>query len=194
MKSLIKSTFAVTLIGGIVALGCSSSSNGDDGGDAAQLDASTDTGPTLFALSNGDSCFDIVSVATGSNDACGLGVADTVANMGLVGDALLVNYEAATGILTVGTAGALGVGPIAFNAGTLTISKDTTDPTMPTCGWRETDTSNVTVTAANEFDISAAEVENMFKAACTAPPTGGTCTSTWTWHMRIGTKTPPGCN
>jgi len=184
MKSLMKSAFTMTLLAGIFALGCSSSSNGDDGGtDAA------DTGPTLFALSSGDSCFDIVSTQAGADDGCDLGVA------ALVGMALPVNYDPATAILTVGTAGSLGGGQIAFNMGMLMRAGTSSDSTMPTCTWHQTDNANVTVTATNEFDIAVTEVENMFATACgtAGTPTGGTCTSTWTWHMKKGTKTPPAC-
>jgi hypothetical protein len=192
MKFLTKNAFAVALLGGMFALGCSSSTNGDDGGGLGGAgggteDAGTDA-PTLFGLSAGDSCFDIVSVATGSNDGCMIGVAD------LVGVGILINYNASTGVLTAGTAGTLGAGAIAFNQGTLTRDSPATDPQMTTCTWHQTDTGNVTVTATNEFDIAVTEVENMFANACSAKPTGGTCTSTWTWHMKKGTKSPPGCN
>jgi hypothetical protein len=173
------------LLSGAFALGCSSTSNSDDGGDT---DASVDTGPVPFGLSMGDSCFDIVSVQTGSNDGCMIGVAD------LVGVGILMNYNASTGVLTAGTAGGLGAGPISFNMGTLTRDSMATDPMMTTCTWHQTDNGQVTVTATNEFDLAVTEVENMFATACTMKPTGGTCTSTWTWHMKKGTKTPPGCN
>ena len=43
---------------------------------------------------------------------------------------------------------------------------------MPTCTWHQTDTSQVTMTATNEFDISMTEVENMFATACTNKPAG----------------------
>src|SRR3954447_17041764 len=109
MKSLMKSAFTMTMLGGIFALGCSSTGGGDDAG----ADAGADAGPTLFALSSGDSCFDVVSIQSGADDGCDLGVA------GLVGMSLPVNYDPATAILTVGTAGSLGGGQIAFNMGTL---------------------------------------------------------------------------
>ena len=188
----------MALLGGVFALGCSSSSNSDDGGGLGGFSGggdggnSADSGPTPFALSAGDSCFDIVSVDPGSVDAaspgCMIGVAD------LVGVGILINYNASTGVLTAGTAGALGAGPIAFNQGQLTRDSTATDPNMTTCSWHQTDTTDVTVTATNEFDLSVTETENMFANACTMKPAGGTCTSTWTWHMKKGTKTPPGCN
>jgi hypothetical protein len=179
MKSLTKNAFTVALLGGVFALGCSSTSNGDDG--------SVD-GPALFQLSPGDSCFDIVSVEPGSNDGCMIGVAD------LVNAGILINYNASTGVVTAGTSGGLGSGAIAFNQGTLTRDSTATDPTMTTCNWHQTDTGDVTITADNEFDLSVTEVEDTFVTACSMKPAGGTCTSTWTWHMAKGTKTPPGCN
>jgi hypothetical protein len=195
-----KSAFILSLVGGIAALGCSSSTTNGDGGEggftgsgdggATGTDAGGDA-PVLFGLSTGDSCFDIVSVQSGSNDGCNLGVADPVASDGLVGSALLVNYTMATATLAVGTAGSLGAGQIAFNMGTLMRTGTTTDSQMLTCNWHQTDTSMVTLTATNEFDISVTEVENMFATACAMKPTGGTCTSTWTWHMKKSTtKTP----
>jgi hypothetical protein len=177
MKTLTKNAFAVSLLTGVLALGCSSSGSGDDGGD--------DAAPTPFALSSGDSCFDVVSVQPGSNDGCMIGVAD------VVGIGVLVNYDPSTAILTVGSNGALGGGQIAFNAGTLIRDSMATDPTMTSCTWHQTDTGNVTVTATNEFDLSVTEVEDTFVTACMMTPS--TCTSTWTWHMKKGTKLPPGC-
>ncbi len=182
---------AVALFGATLALGgCSSTSNSDDGGDAS-LDVAGDTGPTLYGLTTGDSCFDIVSIATGSSDGCDIGVVSLVNTA-----SLLVNYNMSTATLSVGTAGSLGAGTIAFNMGTLTRAGNPVDSAMPTCSWHQTDTAQVTLTATNEFDIAVTEVENMFATACTAStvPSGGTCTSTWTWHMVKGTKTPPACN
>jgi hypothetical protein len=199
MNFSIKNQFSAGILGAVVSAtlalgGCSSTSNSDDGGDASS-DLAGDTGPTLYGLTTGDSCFDIVSVATtAATDGCNIGVADTVQNMGLVGAALLVNYDMATATLSIGTAGSLGAGTIAFNMGTLTRAGNPTDPQMTTCSWHQTDNAQVTLTATNEFNISATEVQNMFATACSPIPSGGTCTSTWTWHMVKGTKTPPACN
>jgi hypothetical protein len=197
MKITMKSAFTMALLGGVFALGCSSSSNSDDGGGlggagGSESDGGGDTGPTLYGLSTGLSCFDVVSIATGFNDGCMIGVGDPASTGGPVGAALPVTYTMATATLTVGTQGSLGTGTIAFNMGTLNRAGNTSDSQMPTCTWHQTDTSNVTLTATNEFDIAVTEVENMFATACgTTAPTGGTCTSTWTWHMKKSTtKTP----
>src|SRR3954469_6760863 len=164
--------------------GCSSTSNGDASTDGLTNDGGGDTSGDsmqLFGLSTGDSCFDIVSVDPGSVDVaaggCMIGV-DT-----LVGSALLVNYVQATATVTIGKDGSLGAGPVAKNMGTLTRDGTTSDSAMPTCTWHQTDTSNLTLTATNQFTLSVTEVENMFAAACGAAntPTGGTCTSSWTW-------------
>jgi hypothetical protein len=124
MKSLMKSAFTMTLLAGAFALGCSSSSNSDDAGS---------DGPVLFGITPGDNCFDVVSIQPGSNDGCMLGVADSVASGGPVGGGLPVNYNKDTAILTVGTDGHEGGGPIAFNMGTLTRDNTATDPQMTTC-------------------------------------------------------------
>jgi hypothetical protein len=176
---------SLALVGVIAGAGCGSSSLFGDGG---TNDTGGGDGVTLFGLTTGDSCFDVTSVS-GVTDGCMLSVGS------LVGSALLVNYVMSTATLTVGTGGSLGGGPIAFNMGTLMRDGDTSDSAMPLCTWHQTDTSNVTVTATNEFDIAVTEVENTFSTACaTSAPAGGTCTSTWTWHMKKGTKTAPACN
>jgi hypothetical protein len=206
MTNLAKTGLSMALVGAVFAIGCGASSGGSDGGDATGAagtggggaGGSACPGVTLFGLSAGDSCFDIVSVMAGSNDGCMLGVADPVANMGLVGASLPVNYTMATATVTVGTDGSLGAGPVMCNMGVLTRENNPTLPTHAACTWHQADTSNITVTATNEFDIDVIEAENMFMGCVAAdglPPTGGMCTSTWTWHMKkSATKTPPGCN
>jgi hypothetical protein len=182
---------ATTTILGALALGvalasCSSTGSSDDGGgDAAQV----------FSLSTGDSCFDITSVAAGSSDGCDLGVADTVANNGLVGASIPFNYDMTAVTISVGTDGSLGGGPILNNMATLVRDGDTTDGA---CMWHEHVDSMVTVTGTNAFTISASRTQSMFSAGCTTPPppTGGMCTSTWTWTMtksttKSPTSTPP---
>jgi len=184
MRTNMKWALSLALVGALTGAGCSSSDSNVDG----STDGGGNDGVTLFGLSTGDSCFDVTSVSA-VNDGCMLSVGS------LVGSALLVNYVMSTATLTVGTGGSLGGGQIAFNMGTLMRDGDTSDSAMPLCTWHQTDTSNVTVTATNEFDIAVTEVENTFSTACaTSAPTGGTCTSTWTWHMKKGTKTPPACN
>jgi hypothetical protein len=170
-------------------------------GDATTGDATGDAtgdGPTLYRLSGGDSCFEIVSADPGASDGCGLNVDKPATMDGLVGTSLPFNYDGTTAIVTLGTTGSLGKGQVTFNMGTLNRDGDTSDPNMATCTWHQKDTSMVTLTADNELTVSITEIESMFAAApaCTAAtiPTGGTCTSTWTWKMKKSTtKTPPTC-
>ncbi|HVU49595.1 MAG TPA: hypothetical protein VHL80_02850 [Polyangia bacterium] len=148
---------------------------------------------TLYTLSTGDSCFDITGVAPNSNDGCMLGVADTGAN-GLVGQTLPVSYtyDMNTATLTVGTMGSLGTGAIMCNMATLARDNSPTLESDPNCSWHQSDSSMVTMTADNEFDIAVSEAQSQF-AGCKAAdtPAGGMCTSTWTWHMKKNdTKSP----
>jgi hypothetical protein len=184
MKNIILtslSAFALTL----GAVGCSSSSNSDGSADGTNGD-----GITLYGLTTGTNCFDVVSIAPGFNDGCGIGVD------GVVGMALPVNYAMSTATVTVGNSGSLGAGTVTRNMGTLTRSGQTSDSMMPSCTWTQMDTSNIDITATNTFTLAVTEVQSGFATACSAAtvPTGGTCTSTWTWTMMIGTKTPPACN
>jgi hypothetical protein len=45
------------------------------------------------------------------------------------------------------------------------------------------------VTGTNAFTISVTEMETNFSTACGMSD----CTSSWTWMMMKGSKTPPGC-
>lgn len=190
----------------MLAAGCSSSSDCSDGGncssDAAPGGATGSGGSggggtdgaadaALFGVTPGDYCYDILSIAAGANDGCDIGVA------GLVGNALLGHYDNNTGIFTLGREGSLGSGPIANNMGTLTRENMPTKSEMPSCSLHQTDTTMLVLTDVNQFTASVTEVEDMFAAApaCSMIPTGGSCTSTWTWSMKItATKMPPNCD
>ena len=110
MKTMwsLKSMVVVTAL---VASGCGAA-DGIFDTDGGASDGSTD-GLTLFALSTGDSCFDVETVAN-VTDGC------NIAPGSVVGSALLVNYTMATATLTVGTMGSQGAGRIMNNTGTLT--------------------------------------------------------------------------
>ena len=178
MRFLTRSGVAIALLASAFVIGCGSGSSTEDG--------SADSGGTPFGFTMGTNCFDVTAVSN-VNDGCMLAVGS------VVGTALPVDYDPNTGTLTVGTAGSLGAGVITFNMGTLMRNGMTSDAMMPTCTWHQTDTSMVTVTANNEFDIAVTETQTMFAAACSGPPAGGMCTSTWTWKLKKGSKTPPGC-
>ena len=206
MKTMTKGLVSIALLATAFVIGCGSGSGSNDagvggstgtagGGAAGSTGAGGDVCPgvgTLYGLSNGDSCFQITAVMAGSNDGCMLGVADPVASNGLVGASLLVNQDTATGTLTIGTMGSLGSGSIMCNQGTLTRENNPTLDSMPACTWHQADTSMVTITATNEFDVSVTEAQTMFMGCSTAnTPTGGMCTSTWTWHMKKDTTVSP---
>ena len=93
--------------------------------------------------------------------------------------------------MTLGTDGAEGAGAIANNTGTLTRDGDTSDSSMPTCTWHQNDTAQVTLTATNAFTITVTESDTNFATACVPAMTA--CTSTWTWTLTKGSKTPPTC-
>ena len=183
-----KTTFRTSLLGlalaGFAAVGCSSTTTTD-------LDASTyvypdtATGPTLYGLSDGTYCYDITAVSAVS-DGCALGVA------GLVGSAALPGtYTVSAGQFTLGTEGSLGTGLISQNMGTLSRDGNTSDPSAPGCTWHQKDTTYLTMVGQNQFYVTVTENQDSITAACGAP--AATCTSTWTWDMQIGTKTPPAC-
>jgi hypothetical protein len=200
---------------GFVAGGCSSNSSGcADGGDGGcsttqdgasapdtstpTTDATPDSG--LFGFSAGDSCFVVTAVAPGSVDGCELQVADAAntdpANFLPITIPFNYMFDPTTmvGTVILGTNGALGQGTISNNMGALMRAGPTSDKKMTTCTWQQTDTSQLVLTANNTFDVTVTEVESNFAAGCSAPPNGGTCTSTWTWTMtRTTSVTPPLC-
>jgi hypothetical protein len=179
-------------MGSLVAavVGCSSGdSNSDAAVSDAKGDATSDSGLTLYRLSENDNCFDITAVAPGGVDGCDIGFALAV------GTALPVNYTRSptSATVTVGTMGSIGKGDIAFNRATLTRNSTATDPEMATCSWNQMDTAELTMTGDNAFTLSVTEVDSMFLPACSRIPSGGTCTSTWTWTMKKSTKTTADC-
>jgi hypothetical protein len=196
MRALTKGLVSVGLLAAVFAVGCGSSSDNGDGGPdggGGTGGANPCPGLTLHGLTDGDSCFDILG-ASAVVDGCNLGVGDTTAMMGLVGASLPVHYDAMTGMLSVGTQGSLGASSTALqcNMGTLSRQGMPTLDSMPACTWSQSDNSTVTITAQNEFDISVTEMQSGFTGCSAANmPASGMCTSTWTWHMKIGTKAPP---
>jgi hypothetical protein len=194
MKTLINNRFFLVLcaLGGAAAAGCSSSSSSNDGGLDLSLDIASDAA-TLYGLTPGAWCYTINS-ATNVDDGCGIGVG------ALVGMSLPTTYTLVgnTGTLEVGTDGSLGQGTISNNMGTLARDNNPMLDTMPTCTWHQTDTSDVTLTATNAFTVSVTEVQEGFASVCSVSnvPSGGSCTSTWTWTMAISATgdAGAGCN
>ncbi len=111
-----------------------------------------------LSLPSGDSCFKITGVQPGSDDGCSLGVADPIVNNGLVGASLKVSQDVAKGTLSVGTNGSVGARTDARrNQAMLTRDENPTLDTMSSCTWHQTDTSIVTITATDAFDIAVTE-------------------------------------
>ena len=208
--------FALTAAGlGLAAAGCDSTSTCTDagvcpdggakggtsgglGGTSGGLGGSTGAGGAgsgLFKLSYpvgatmATYCFDVTAVAAGASDGCDIGVGVPMD----IGLSLPAAYDM-TGMITVGKMGSLGAGLIANNNATLLRDGMPADALMPTCTWHQTDTTMFQLIADNTFTVSVVENQSQFAAACTAPPAGGACTSTWMWTMSIdGAKTPPAC-
>jgi hypothetical protein len=192
MKST-KLTFALltAMLVPFALVGCGSNESDMDAGiSMPDAEVVVDAGPTLYPLSAGTYCYDVMAIAPGYADGCALAV-ETV-----VGGSLPGTYDAATGQFTLGTEGSLGTGLLSNNVGTLLRDGMTSDASAPTCTWHQSDTTVMTMIGQNQFTAQVVETENTFAAAC-APyiPTAGTCTSTWTWTFGINaTKSPTtGC-
>lgn len=192
---------------GLGAAGCSSNSSCADGGvcDTGGIGGNPGVGgmagPTLYALTPGTFCFDVLSVAA-VTDGCDIGVASAYAMPGAP-FALPVAYDMTAHTVEVGTDGSLGIGTVNQNAGTL--MRDN----MPTlaapnqaCTWHQTDTSAFQLIADNKFTLSVSETQSAFAGTATcaaaqmAVPPAGSCTSTWTWTLAIENPvvfSPPAC-
>jgi hypothetical protein len=182
-KKTLPGLLGAALVACMVASCGSNTSSCDETGCVAP-DAGS--GGNTYALSQGTYCYDITGVSAVS-DGCQISVGS------LVGQSLPGTYDGAGGF-TLGTDGSLGTGNINANTGVLSRDGNPTDPGPPVCSWHQTDTSTLTMTAQNTFTVSVVETENTFANTCSPIPTGGTCTSSWTWTMAInGNKTAPGC-
>jgi hypothetical protein len=175
--------------------GCGSNDSDLDAGTSMpDAEVVVDSGPTLYALSAGTYCYDVLAVA-GVADGCGI-LVDDKGVVGLVGISLPGTYDATKGQFTLGTEGSLGTGLISNNMGTLLRDGLTADVAAPSCTWHQKDTTEMIMVGQNNFTAQVTETQDTFAAAC-APliPTGGTCTSTWTWTFGINAAKLPatGC-
>jgi len=191
---------------GLGAAGCSSNSScadggicneGGAGGSAGTGGAGGTPGQTLYALSAGTFCYDILSIAPGYSDGCGLGVATYVGTPTMPSAIPVSYYAAATtvggeaipaGTVVVGNDGSLGRGVVNQNAGTLLRNGMPVDTDVPSCTWAEGVQAQFQLTATNKFNISVTETRSNFDPSCATVkplPAGGTCTSTWTFGMAI---------
>jgi hypothetical protein len=186
---------AVALVVGCGGSGAGYGGAAGSGAAGTRADGGGDLCPDMIGLPSGDSCFKIVTVQPGSNDGCVLAVADPVASNGVVGASLMVSVDPSTGTLTVGTNASLGTGTISCNQAMLTRDERPSLDVLSSCTWHQVDTSMVTITATDEFDIAVTEVQDM-SIGCTSEtmPVGGACTSTWTWHMVQNTAVSPTSN
>jgi hypothetical protein len=149
--------------------GCGSSDSTEGTPDAG--------GPAVYGISPGAYCYTITDI-TAVNDGCEAGVAT------LKGTSVPGNYDAATGIFTLGNQGKLGGGVITYNQGTLTRVKGLqTDPADPTCSWNVELTTQVTMTAENKFTGLVTENQDTIAAGCGLTIT--TCQTTWTGTFAI---------
>jgi hypothetical protein len=190
MKAIKQFVLLAAALAPFAIAGCGSNDSDLDAGTSMpDAEMVVDSGPTLYALSAGTFCYDIMGVS-GVADGCELGVAALVGTAALPG-----TYDATTGQFTLGTEGSLGTGLISNNMGTLLRDGMTSDVAVPACTWHQSDTTVMVMVAQNNFTAQVTETQNTFAAACAPIPTGGTCTSTWTWTFGINAAKSPatGC-
>ena len=206
MKSTKYILASAALVFGLGVAGCSSNSScadggicneGGAGGGAGTGGAGGAPGQTLYALSAGTFCYDILSIAPGYSDGCGLGVATYVGTPTMPSALPVSYYDVATtvggdaipaGTVVVGNDGSLGRGVVNQNVGTLLRTGMPVDTDVPTCTWSETVQAQFQLTATNKFYIAVSETRSNFDPSCASVkplPAGGACTSTWTLGMAI---------
>jgi hypothetical protein len=190
MRAL-KSIF-ILAVAGAAAVGCGSS---DDNtcGDAVCPDSAApgpdggtgDAGPMLWGLTRGATMYTVVGVTPGT-DGCMLGAS------ALMGMDIPATYDETTNTFAFGklqgtpAQPAFGSGMPGANKATLIRNNQAGEATG--CYWTQMDTSLMNLTNHDTFTLDVTEVENMFAAACTgasAPPTGGTCTTTFQLSLVI---------
>jgi hypothetical protein len=137
-----------------------------------------------WGLTPGASNF-LITAATNVNDGCMLDVANPTK---VIGSTLPVNYDMAAATISIGspqgtpTMPSLGSGPIGGNMATLMRENETGDGTG--CTWHQKDVSMLVLTYHDQFSLSVTENESNFDPKCSGIPTGGMCTSSWTWMMQ----------
>jgi len=198
MKTMTKYLASLALLTAACAIGCGSSSGSNDagvGGSTGTAGGSRDGRRTRgdpcgghHALRDldGDTCFDVVSVAAGSSDRLHCS-ASRRRRHGRVGTALPVHYDMPTGHRDGRHDGLARRGAGALQHGHAHPREHPMLDTMATCTWHQADTSMVTVTAMNELqhlgDRGAEHVrpgllpgQRPGPAAFAHPP--------GTWHMK----------
>lgn len=184
-NKLLLAAIATIGLAGVAVIGCGGDDNDNKCGDGGCVDA----GPQPFGISN-SGCYTVESL-TNLTDGCEFG-ADLTA-----GNSFPATYNRSTATLSlgreVGSPGqpSLGSGTITYNAGTMARNNTVMEPGS-TCTWNEVVAGNLTVTAIDTFTITYTDTQRSFSAGCKdpPPPTGGSCTSTWTWVVK---KTGESC-
>jgi len=187
--------------GGVCPDGGAGGKGGSAGGStgAGGAGAAGGAGGQLFALTPGNYCFEILSIAPGYVDGCAFGVETLVSTPAAPSALPVTYYNVATtvgtdvfpaGTVEVGNSGSLGRGVIAANKATLLRDGTSMLPSPEqACSWHDMATTAFELTAENTFNVGVTRTKNMFSAACATssapPPAAGTCTSTWTWTMKI---------
>jgi hypothetical protein len=193
MKTTTLTYWALALALGLAGLGC----GGSDDDTCADGGSCADAGPTtskdasapdagLWGLSSNTNDFEVTAISNVKDD-CKADVGS------LVGMTLPVNYDTTTHKISIGddqgtpAQPSLGSGVVTSNKGTLTRENDTGD--LP-CTWHQKDVSQMTLTANNKFTLAVTEDQSMFASGCLPAdvPTGGKCTSTWTWTFEKAAK------
>jgi hypothetical protein len=179
------------LAAAFLAAGCGSSddTNGDggvtvpDGGFAAD-------GPALFGLSRGTNDFTFDNVVTVGTDGCGIDPMMDVSKMSVVS----VTYDMGSQVVSIGRlvgtpmAAVFGSGKVAAteaNKATLTRDNVVALEGMLACTWAESVTAQFELIDNDKFTLAVTFKDSKFDAKCSAGtiPTGGMCTSTWTWTL-----------
>jgi hypothetical protein len=138
-------------------------------------------GPILHFLSRGMNDYKVTSIEN-VIDPCKVDPAT------VVGTSLPVNYVADTNTISIGRIGgtppmpSLGSGMICYNVGVLIRENDSGDGSG--CTWHVKVTSTLTLFAGDKFTLKTEYSMSTFMMCKPADiPTGGRCTSTWTWTL-----------
>jgi hypothetical protein len=135
-----------------------------------------DAGPMQWGLSSGTNQYKVTAVNV-MTDGCAIDPAM------VMGTTIPLTYQGGT--ISLGdmkgspAMPSLGSGPASGNTATLTRENDAGDAT---CTYHQKDVSMFELFDHDKFTLKVTETETMFSTGCgTAIPTGGMCTSNWTW-------------
>jgi hypothetical protein len=165
--------------------GCGSTDNNCD--EAGCLDVSVVTfdaggpdGPMQWGLTRGASKFKITAVKD-VTDPCGTKPGEVISND------IDVNYDETTMTVSVGKGVGspvmpyFGSGKVGGNKATLMRDNKSGDGTA--CTWDEKDVSQFELYDHDKFTLAVTQDQSGFMMCGAIAPTGGKCTSTWTWTI-----------